>query len=67
VECCELVVTTIASEELGAIRVATIEEALDSKRSTCSFEPTKNTKEVPIDPTRSDDKVLRISFDLSPK
>jgi hypothetical protein len=43
---------TIASEELAAIRVATVEE---------------NAKEVPIDPTDSDGKVLCIGSDLSPK
>jgi hypothetical protein len=67
VECCEVAITTIASKELVAIRVATVEEALDSKWPTCSFEPTKNTKEVLVNPTGSDVKVLCIGFDLSPK
>jgi hypothetical protein len=67
VDCCELAAVTIASEELAAIRVATVEEEPDSKRPTCSFEPAKNTKEVPVDPTGSDGKVLRIGLDLAPK
>jgi hypothetical protein len=66
-ECCELAAMTIASEGLAAIRVATIKGAPDSKRPVCSFEPTENTKEVPINPTGSDGKVLCIGSDLSPK
>jgi hypothetical protein len=66
-ECCKLATMTIASEELATIRVATVKGALDSKWLACSFEPTENTKEVPIDPTGSDGKVLRIGSDLSPK
>jgi hypothetical protein len=58
---------TIASEELTTIRVATVDRAPDSKRLACSFKPTKNTKEVPVNPTGSDGKVLRIGSDLSPK
>jgi hypothetical protein len=58
---------TIASKELAAIRVVIVEGAPNSKRSVCSFEPMENTKEVPIDPTSSDGKVLCISSDLSPK
>jgi hypothetical protein len=40
VECCELAAVTIAFEELAAIRVATVQEAPDSKWLACSFEPT---------------------------
>jgi hypothetical protein len=58
---------TIASKELAAIRVAIVEGAPNSKRLVCSFEPMENTKEVPVDPTGSDGKVLCISSDLSPK
>jgi hypothetical protein len=67
VECSELTAVTITSEELTAIRVATVQEAPDSMQPACSFEPTENTKEVPIDPTGSDGKVLRIGSDLPPK
>jgi hypothetical protein len=67
VECCELATVTIASKELTAIRVAIIEEVSNSKQPACSFEPAENTKEVPINPTSSDDKVLCICSDLSPK
>jgi hypothetical protein len=67
VECCELTVATIASEELAIIRKETTEEAPDSKRSAGSFEPTEGTKEVLIDPNGFDGKMLRVSADLSTK
>jgi hypothetical protein len=44
-----------------------MEEAPDAKRSTCSFGPAENTKEILVDPTGSDGKVLRIGLDLPPK
>jgi hypothetical protein len=67
VECCMLAVVTIASEELAIIRKDTTEEAPDSKRSAGSFEPTEGTKEVLIDPSSSDGKLLRVGTDLSAK
>jgi hypothetical protein len=66
-ECCKLVAVTITSEELAATRVVTVEEAPDAKRPVCSFEPTDNTKEILVDPTSSNGKVLCISSDLPPK
>jgi hypothetical protein len=66
-ECCELATVTIASEELAATKVVAVEEAPDSKKPACSFEPTENTKEVLVNPTGSDNKVLRIGSNLSPK
>jgi hypothetical protein len=56
---------TIAFEELAAIWVVTVEGVPHSKWPMCSFEPTENTKEVPVDPTGSDSKVLHIGSDLS--
>jgi hypothetical protein len=50
VECCKNAAMTIASEELTAIRVATAEEALDSKQPACSFEPTENIRRSPSIP-----------------
>jgi hypothetical protein len=67
VECYELATVTIASEELAVIREEIAEEAPDSKWSTESFEPTEGTKEVLIDPSSSDDKMLHIGADLSTK
>jgi hypothetical protein len=67
VECYELATVTIASEELAVIREEITEEALDSKWSTESFDPTEGTKEVLIDPSISDGKMLHIGADLSTK
>jgi hypothetical protein len=66
VECYELTVVTIASEELAVI-MGTTEEAPDSKWSAESFKHIEGTKVVLIDPSSSDDKVLRIGVDLSAK
>jgi hypothetical protein len=67
VECCKLATVTIASEELAAIRKETADEAPDSKRPTRSFEPMEGTKEVPVNPSNPNGKVLRIGADLSTK
>jgi hypothetical protein len=67
VECCELAAATIASEVLMVIREAVIEDALDSKRQARAFEPMEGTKDVPIDPNGSNDKMLHVGTDLSPK
>jgi hypothetical protein len=58
---------TIASEELAVIREETIEEAPDSKWSAESFVPIEGTKEVLIDPSSFEGKVVHISASLSPK
>jgi hypothetical protein len=67
VECCELTTATIASEELAVIREETVEEAPDSKWLVGSFEPTKGTKQVLIDPSSPKGKVVCIGASLSPK
>jgi hypothetical protein len=67
VECCELTVATIASEELTVIKVGTAEEALTPSGQPGPFEPTEGTKEVLIDPSSSKGKVVRIDTSLSPK
>jgi hypothetical protein len=67
VECYELVAVTMASEELAVVREETAEEAPDSKWSARSFEPTEGTKEVLIDPSSPEGKVVHISTLLSPK
>jgi hypothetical protein len=54
-------------EELVVIREAVAEDMPDSKRQAEAFEPIEGTKEVPVDPSDSDSKVLRISADHSPK
>jgi len=67
VECCEHGLTIIAFEELAVIKEGTAEEAPDSKRLARSFEPTEGVKEVLIDPSSSEDKVVHISTTLSSK
>ena len=57
----------IAFEELTVIKEGTAEEAPDSKRSTGSFEPAEGVKEVLIDPSSSEDKVVHIGTTLSSK
>jgi hypothetical protein len=58
---------TIASKELVVIREETTEEAPDSKQSDGSFESIEGTKEVLINPSSPEGKVVRISASLSPK
>ena len=65
VECCEHAAAIVTSKELGAIREEVIEEALDRKRSVGSFEPIEGAKEVLIDPSSSEGKVVHIGTTLS--
>ncbi|XP_066320633.1 uncharacterized protein [Miscanthus floridulus] len=67
VESCELVLATLASEELAAIEKDIAEGAPDAKRAARSVEPTENVKEVLIDLDNSVDKTVRIDTTLSPK
>jgi hypothetical protein len=60
-------VATIASEELVAIREESVEEAPNSKRSAGSFEPMEGTKEILVDPSSPEGKVVCINASLSPK
>jgi len=66
-ECCEHAMAIVASKELAAIREEIVEEAPDHKRSAGSFEPVEGTKEVLIDSSNSEGKVVRISTTLSSK
>ena len=67
VECCEHTTAIIASKELAAIKKEVAEEAPDPKRSAGSFEPVEGAKEVLIDPSGSEGKVVRIGTTLSSK
>ncbi|XP_066354958.1 uncharacterized protein [Miscanthus floridulus] len=67
VECYEHASAIIASEELVVIKEATAEEAPDSKWSAESFESVEGVKEVLIDPSSSENKVVRIGTTLSSK
>jgi U3 small nucleolar ribonucleoprotein component len=67
VECYELATATVASKELTVIREAVIKDAPTSNRLARAFEHTEGTKEVPIDPSDSDGKMLCVGADLSPQ
>ena len=57
----------VASKELVAIGKVVAEEAPDPKWSAGSFEPVEGTKEVFIDPSSPEGKVVRIGTTLSSK
>jgi Tol biopolymer transport system component len=57
----------IAFEGLLAIHQVNDEEAPDAKKSFGSFGPAKVTKEVLINPSSYDGKVVHIGITLSPK
>ena len=57
----------VASKELVAIKEEVVEGAPDPKRSVGSFKPIEGTKEVLIDPSGSEGKVVRIGTTLSSK
>ena len=67
VECCEHATVIVASKELTDIREEIIEGAPDPKRSVGSFEPAGGAKEVLIDPSSSESKVVRIGTMLFSK
>jgi hypothetical protein len=67
VESCEFASAVIASEGLPAIHQVNTEEAPEAKRAASSFEQAESTKVVPIDPSSSEGKMVRIGTDLSPK
>ena len=65
VECYEHAAVIVTSKELTSIREEIIEEAPNTKRSARSFEPVEGAKEVLIDPSGSEGKVVRIGTTLS--
>ena len=65
VECCGHATTIIASGELAALREEVTEEAPDAKKSTGSFESAEGSKEVLIDPSSSEGKIVHIGTKLS--
>ena len=54
----------VASKELVAIREEIVEEMPDPKWSARSFEPVEGAKEVLIDPSGSEGKVVHIGTTL---
>ena len=67
VKCCKHATAIVTSKELAAIREEIVEEAPGPKRSAGSFEPVGCAKEVLIDPSSSEGKVVRIGTMLSSK
>ena len=65
VECCGHATTIVASGELTALKEEVAEEAPDAKKSTGSFKSDKGFKEVLIDPSSSEGKMVRIGTTLS--
>ena len=65
VECCGHATATIASEELVALREEVAGEAPDAKKSAGSFESAEGSKEVLIDPSNYEGKMVRIGTTLS--
>ncbi|XP_072149541.1 uncharacterized protein [Setaria viridis] len=67
VECCEYA-AAITCMENPVVRLAESAKDLpDSKQSTISFEATEGVKEVPLDPSSTDGRTVRIGATLSPK
>ncbi|XP_066316079.1 uncharacterized protein [Miscanthus floridulus] len=67
VECCEHTMAIVASKELAAIREEVVEEAPNPKRLAESFKTIEGAKEVLIDPSSSEAKVVCIGTMLSSK
>jgi hypothetical protein len=67
VECCEYAEAIIKSEALAVELKARLKEAPNPKRSTSSFEPIEGVKEVPLDPSSSNSKTVRVGTALDPK
>jgi hypothetical protein len=67
VECCVVASAIITSEELMVIKEGITKEAPESKWLARSLEPIEGTKEVLIDPSSSEGKVVLIGTSLSHK
>ncbi|XP_066361223.1 uncharacterized protein [Miscanthus floridulus] len=67
VECCDHATTIIASGELATIKKEVTKEAPDPMKSTGSFEPMEGSKEVLIDLSSPNGKVVHIGIALSSK
>nr|XP_034595225.1 uncharacterized protein LOC117856898 [Setaria viridis] len=67
VKCCEYATAITIMSNLAVQLAKATEDRPDSKQPATSFEPTEGIKEVPLDPSSSDGRVVRISATLSPK
>jgi hypothetical protein len=67
IECCEYIEAIIESEALAVDLEACLREIPNPRHSTGSFKPIKRVKEVPLDPSSSNSKTLRVGITLNPK
>ena len=65
VKCCGHAAVVVASRELTALREEVVEKMPDAKKSTGSFESAEGSKEVLVDPSSSEGKMVRIGTTLS--
>ena len=65
VECCGHATAVVTSKELAALREEAAEKTPDAKKSTGSFELAEGSKEVLVDPSSSEGKMVRIGTALS--
>ena len=65
VECCDHAVAIVASGELAILREEVTEETPDAKKATGSFESAEGSKEVLVDPSSSEGKMVRIGTALT--
>jgi hypothetical protein len=67
VECVEHIEAIVESATLTADLDGLAKEILDPKHHAGNFEPAKDVKLVPLDPTSLDGKALKVSATLDPK
>ncbi|XP_004977769.1 uncharacterized protein LOC101784530 [Setaria italica] len=67
VECCEYAAAITCTEDPVVWLAESAEDSPNSKQSTTSFKATEGVKEVPLDPSSSDGRIVRIGATLSPK
>jgi hypothetical protein len=67
VECCEYAEAIIESEVLAVNLEAHLREIPGPKHSISSFKPIEGVKEVPLDPSSSNSKMVRVGIALDPK
>jgi hypothetical protein len=67
VECVKHGEAILKSATLAADLDGLSKEIPDPKRHVGNFEPAEDVKPVPLDPTSSDEKALKVSATLDPK
>nr|XP_034603376.1 uncharacterized protein LOC117863675 [Setaria viridis] len=67
VECCEYATTITCTEDPAVQLAGSAEDPPNSKQLATSFEATEGVKEVPLDPSSTDGRTVRIGATLSPK